>query len=502
MSMNKVVLITANQAGPYSNANKMLDIQIAQGMNVDLSKSYIQLECEIELGPDSLGTVDGVEFVHNLCVKSVANDDYTPCNSEIFRNLWIRSAKKGNLVYTPECGVLSKNLWEMTKSSSAKIATPDSLFQVRTFDSKMLMSPFTELHKTGTIPSRYRHAFLNIPVSDLVKGGLENAVISTDALGAVTVHLELDNLNNFEVVKEPLAKTIDNDCEDVPTAGGNTLTLSYFYDSLELVPFFVGEKVKISATTTADPPVAILEDAVITGITYNQATGLVTITTTYTFPALTGSLVYEDVKIEESVEDDEDYGTFKILTAQMAVSLVQGVVDIPSQLDYATFTTFQESVDLQHFNRVIEVEPECVSLFIMFQDPSSTATTANKLSNNVNVKSYRLRIDNQDVYDRDILVNYQSNNLYTHDPAYHELLNRLFMNSGLPLKNFNCVALARNELLLPDVFNQAGNQILILGCPTPLTQKQKQVQINIECADGQQVKNLVMYKLCLRSLKL
>jgi hypothetical protein len=46
------------------------------------------------------------------------------------------------------------------------------------------------------------------------------------------------------------------------------------------------------------------------------------------------------------------------------------------------------------------------------------------------------------------------------------------------------------------------NQILILGCPTPLTQKQKQVQINIECADGEQVKNLVMYKLCLRSLKL
>jgi hypothetical protein len=366
----------------------------------------------------------------------------------------------------------------------------------------MLMSAFTELHKTGTIPSRYRHAFLNIPVSDLVKGGLENAVISTDALGAVTFHFELDNLNNFEVVKQSLAKTIDSDCEDIPTAGGNVLTLSYNYDSLELVPYYVGEKVIISADTTADPPVAIFSTAVITGITYNQADGEVKITTTYTFPDLTGSLVYENVKIEESVEEDENYGTFKILTAQMIASLVQGPVSIPSQLDYATFTTFQESVDLQYYNRLIEIEPECVSLFIMFQNPESTATNANKLSNNINVRSYRLRIDNQDTFDRDILLNYESNNLYTHDPAYYELLNRLFMNSSLPLKNFNCVALARNELLLPNVFNQAGNQILILGCPTPLTQKQKQVQINIECADGQQVKNLIMYKLCLRSLKL
>ena len=500
--MNKTVLINSNQAGSFSNANKMIDIQIPQGMNVDLSKSYVQLECEIELGADSLGSVDGVEFVHNLCVKSVAFDDYNPCNSELFRNLWIRSAKKGNLVYTPEVGVLSKNLFEMTKTSSAKIATPDSLFQVRTFDSKMLMSPFTELHKTGTIPSRYRHAFLNIPISDLVKGGLESQVISTDTLGAVTFHFELNNLNNFEVVKQLLTKDIDGECNNMPTGGGSTITLKYKYDSLELVPFFVGEKVIISATSN-DPAVpSIAHTSVITGITYNQASEVVQITTTYTFPSLTGSYFYSDVFIEESTEEDQDYGTFKILTAQLATSLVQGSVDIPNQLNYATFTTFQESVDLQHYNRVIEVEPECVSLFIMFQNPSTTFTDANKLSNNVNVKSYRLRIDNQDVYDRDILVNNQSNNLYTHDPAYHELLNRLFMNSGLPVKNFNCVALARNELLLPNVFTVPENQILILGCPTPLTDKQKQVQINIECEDSTLVHNLIMYKLCLRSLKL
>lgn len=499
--MNKVILIPANQAGPYSNANKMVDIQVPSGMVVDMDKTYIQVETEIELGVDSMGEVNGLPFVHNLCVKSVVSDDYTPCNSELFRNVWLRSAKFGNIEYTPEIGVLSKNLWEMSKSSSEKIATPNSLFQVKTFDSKKLMSPFTELHKTGAIPSRYRRAFLNIPVSDLLKG-VGKEVLSTDSLGATTLHLELDNLNNFEVVKEPLAFPVDNDCDDVPVAGGNTVTLKKKYPYLEMVPYYVGEKVAITATTNEPTPVGIDVEAVITEISYNQATGAVVITTSYSFLALTASYVYEGVSIAESVEEDEDYGSFKILTASLAVSLVQGPVSLPSQLNYFTFTTFQESVDLQYYNRVIEVEPECVSLFIMFQDPTTTATNANKLSNNVDVKSYRIRIDNQDVYDRNINTNYQSNSLYTHDPAYHEMLNRLFLNSGISLKNFNGVALARNSDTLPGVFTVADNQILILGCPTPMTERQKQVQINIECSSGNKVKNLVMYKLCMRSLKL
>jgi hypothetical protein len=505
--MNKTILISSNQAGPFSNANKMIDIQIPQGMLVDMSKSFLQLECEIELGPDAVGEVDGVSYIHNLGVRNIAYDDYISCNVELFKNVWLRSAKKGNLVYTPEIGVLGKNLFEMTKSSSAKIATPNSLYQLKTFESKMLMSPFVEMHKTGSISSRYRHCFLNTPLSEIIPAGLANEILSTDDLGALTLHLELDDLNRFEVKKLGLTQDVDGGCENVPTAGGNVLTLKLKYDSLTRVPFFVGEKVKITATTTADPPVIITpQDAVITEISYNQATGLVNITTNYTFPALTGVIVYGTVVIAESVEGPSpapDYGSFKILLAQLGASLVQGPAPMVNQLNYMTFTTFQESVDLQSYSRIVEIEPECVSLFIMFQDPGTSASTrANKLSNNVNVKSYRIRIDNEDVYDRDILVNYTSNNAYTHDPAYHELLNRLFLNSGLPLKNFNCVALARDAGTLNQYYDEAGNQILILGCPTPMTPRQKQVQININCTDGQQVKNLIMYKLCVRSLKM
>lgn len=500
--MNKTVLISANQAGPFSNANKMIDIQIPQGMLVDMSNSFLQLECEIELGPDAVGEVSGVSYVHNLGVRNIAYDDYISCNVELFRNVWLRSAKKGNLAYTPEIGVLGKNLFEMTKSSSAKMATPDSLYQLKTFESKMLMSPFIEMKKTGNISSRYRHCFLNTPLSEIIPGGLASEILSTDDLGALTLHLELDDLNRFEVKKLGLTQSIDGSCENVPTAGGAVLTLKLKYDSLTRMPFFVGEKVKIGAVTTQETPVTINQDAVITAITYNQATGLTTITTTYTFPALTGTFVYGTVVISESVEVSPDYGSFKILLAQLGASLVQGMAPQMNQLDYMTFTTFQESVDLQNYSRIVEVEPECVSLFIMFQNPSTSATDANKLSNNFNVRSYRIRIDNEDVYDRDINLNYESNNEYTHDPAYHELLNRLFLNSGLPLKNFNCVALSRNAGVLNNYYNVAGNQILILGCPTPMTSRQKQIQININCSVGGQVKNLIMYKLCVRSLKM
>jgi hypothetical protein len=501
-------MFQATQSGPFSNSNKMIDLQIPEGYMIDMTQSFVQLEATIDLGSNSVGTTVGdLPFVHNLAVVSNVSDNYIPINAELVRNVWLRSAKKGNLEYVPRCNVLAKNMFEMTKSTNQKVSTVDSLYQIKSYSTQKCMSAFTELHKTGIVPSAYVNPRLNIPISQLLSLGALD-VFDTGKLGATTLHLELDNLSAFKVIKQQLTTAIDGACNDIGPASTSTLTLTATYDSLELVPFFVGEKVLINYTNPGSPapaspvvpPFNVNTNAAITNIVYNETTGVVSITTSYNFVALTGTLKYSAITIAESVEVDASlYGSLQILTAQLGLAIIQDPkVQSPDVIDYTTFTTFEKSVNQQVYSEIVEVEPECVNLLACFQDPAGY----NKLSNNVNVRSYRIRVDNLDVFDRDINVNNVSNSNYTHDMGYYELLNRLFLNASLPLKNMSCVALARNENNLVDKFNKAELQILLLGCPTPLTAGQKQIQLNINAVDGQQIKNLVLFKQIVKSLKL
>ena len=506
----KYVMFQSSQAGPFSNSNKMIDLQIPEGYMIDMTQSFIQLEATIDLGLNSTAISTAGPYIHNLAVVSNVSDDYTPINAELIRNVWLRSAKKGNLEYVPRVNVLAKNMFEMTKTSAQKISTVDSLYQMKSFASGKCMSPFTELHKSGSVPSAYVNARLNIPISQLLSLGALD-VFDTGKFGATTIHLELDNLNAFKVIKQKLTTDVDGRCSDIGPQGTSTLTLTATYDSLELLPFFVGEKVQLNwinpGLPTATPPVPTSDGvaaAAITQIAYNEATGVASITTSYSFPSLTGGLKYTGITIAESVELNADlYGSLQILTAQLGLAVIQDPqVQSPDVIDYTTFTTFEKSVNQQIYSEIVEVEPECVNLLVCFQDPSTISNSYNKLSNNRFIDNYRIRVDNLDVFDRDIFVNRVSNSLYTHDMGYYELLNRLFLNASLPLKNMSCVALARNENDLVSRFNQTELQILLLGCPTPLTVGQKQIQLNINAVNNQQIKNLVLFKQLVKKISL
>ena len=507
----KYVMFQSTQSGPFSNSNKMIDLQIPEGYMIDMTQSFIQLEASIDLGLNSTGTGSDFPHVENLAVVSNVSDDYIPINAELIRNIWLRSSKKGNLEYIPRCNVLAKNMFEMTKTSTQKISTIDSLYQMKSFASGKCMSPFTELHKSGSVPSAYVNARLNIPISQLLSLGALD-VFDTGKFGATTIHLELDNLNAFKVIKQQLTTDVDGGCSDIGPMGTSTLTLTVTYDSLELLPFFVGERVQLNWINPGSPapanPVVPPSDgaavAVITQIAYSEATGVASITTTYSFPSLTGALKYTGVRIAEfNYADPNLFGSLQILTAQLGLAVIQDPqVQSPDVIDYTTFSTFEKSVNQQIYSEIVEIEPECVNLLVCFQDPTVVSKSYNKLSNNVSIDNYRIRVDNLDVFDRDIFLNRVSNSLYTHDMGYYELLNRLFLNASLPLKNMSCVALARNENNLVNRFSQPELQILLLGCPTPLTVGQKQIQLNINAFNNQQIKNLVLFKQLAKKLTL
>jgi hypothetical protein len=147
-------------------------------------------------------------------------------------------------------------------------------------------------------------------------------------------------------------------------------------------------------------------------------------------------------------------------------------------------------------NKIFEIEPNCVNVVMMFNN-----STSNLISNNTKVTSYRMRIDNVDVYDRDILVNKETAlEKHIHDALHYDAVNRTFMNMGKPLKNLNLVNMAQTQQNFNSRFNQDALQIMLLAAPTPLTANTKKLQINVEASAS--FDNVILYKQIAKSIKL
>jgi hypothetical protein len=179
-------------------------------------------------------------------------------------------------------------------------------------------------------------------------------------------------------------------------------------------------------------------------------------------------------------------------------------------LEYMTYSVEQYSNNANSLEKIFEVEGNAVNAFLMFNN-----NTSNLISTNHKVKDYRMRIDNSDVYDRNINVNYNSavaSNVLCHDPLHYDSINRTFLNSALPLKSLLGVSMLRNEadnaVTLADRFKGGADATkelsqLILCTPLPLTAGMKKLQFSVatkESAD--KVENVILFKQIIRSVRL
>ena len=143
------------------------------------------------------------------------------------------------------------------------------------------------------------------------------------------------------------------------------------------------------------------------------------------------------------------------------------------------------------------------------------ANDSNPLSSNIHLESYRMRIDNIDVYDRDILTNYVTGATtfdrkghLTHDSLHYDSINRTFLNASLPLRNLTFMAMIRNQVKYNNVMRFTDdttigdglNKIMIVASPTPITNETKKVQYNLTNKTGHNLGGVILYKQVLRSV--
>lgn len=495
--LNKYSLLNSVQAGSFTNQNRHIDFTIPEGAVYDMSQCFIQLVTRC---------ITTTSQVHNMCLRNTTTT-LTPKNVDLIRNCWLSGTKVGRLEDITRVNVLQSNLLEMTKSTSEKMSLVDSIYQVRDFQEGMLLSPWIEMHKEGTVPSSYRDAYLRIPLNQLFSLG--NSIIDTGKTGALTVHVELENLSylEFAEVKMFHSPTLLNEGKFATvTAVTSNIETLINYDSVEGSPYFVGQKFTITwAGGPVSPPV---DPVIIEAIVYNPITKKITLQISYSFTYPTAGQ-YTGVTLTE-VSAGSGFATLSVANANLGVAEVAGGKMDGDVLEYMTYSVEQYSNNANSLEKIFEVEGNAVNAFLMFNN-----NTSNLISTNHKVKDYRMRIDNSDVYDRNINVNYNSavaSNVLCHDPLHYDSINRTFLNSALPLKSLLGVSMLRNEadnaVTLADRFKGGADATkelsqLILCTPLPLTAGMKKLQFSVATKEStDKVENVILFKQIIKSVKL
>jgi hypothetical protein len=487
--------LNSKQAGPFTTpANRMIDIEVPQGMVCSLADSFIQLVLRL----DTTSTV-----VNNLCLVS-QTAELIPMNLDLIRNCSLFGAKVGKLEDIRRVNTLKHNLNTLMKSSEEKLSLVDSLYQTVDYYSNQVYSLFVDYNKEGNQASIYRDVSIRIPMKDLFELGSQ--VIDTGKTGALTIHLELESLSYLTFAQVKLFNNADQGLVNAiaPGADLSTLTTTTKYSNLELSPFFVGQQVNIAGTAdpVQTPPPVLSAVRTITSITRNQDLTLqLTIS-----PALpdnvAGNFTYRNLTLSEA--DATGTNSLVVATCELGMAEMVGQTIKENELQYLTWTSEEySSGGQQQMNKIFEVEPEAVNAFLMFDSNNS-----NFISNNIGVTSYRMRIDNNDVYNRDILVNKDNViEFRIHDALHYDSISRTFQNAGYPLKDMAFLGLKR-DVAIGDAgykqrFSAGDQQIMLLCAPMPLTSMSKKLQFNIVANKGvgDKVDNVILYKQVVRSIK-
>ena len=142
-------------------------------------------------------------------------------------------------------------------------------------------------------------------------------------------------------------------------------------------------------------------------------------------PQVPTTKTYSAVTITPSVT--QTAGTMVVESAELVLRKLNKNVKAPSELNYLTWSTEQFTANNEKdFQRMFQLEPEAVNVFATFPDHDL-------FSRNGDLKSFRLRLDGEDLVDRDISVGEEK----ARDPLYYDRLSMTMLNSMIPLNSLS-----------------------------------------------------------------
>lgn len=470
---SRFVKINSRQGGPFTVRQNLVDFDIPADGVYNLKNSFVNLIFNVDIVEETPGADDTSEVgIYNAYVFYYGTNTTEVSNSVLVKNCMLNTRKNGIIENVRRNDVLKETLEYFTKSEEQDDSEQYYQNKTELNNNAVVVGQMAELHGYGNIKSVQRPFPVRIDMSTLFELG-NVQMFPTDKTGIVRVHLEL-NLDNLQLV-EATELSIE-DFENIEAGDPKNIIVADkdIYNPLNN-EFYVGQKLEVvydlSGTSTT-------KKRVITSIDFNEDG----------FLRLTLDSQLEDASTELTDIQVSKVGfesaTVSVVNAEIVLEKVMNATNVPSVINYRTFTTEEAVYSGSSLKRIFEVEPEAVNLLVVALDQSSNVPVPLNFADS----GYRIAVDNQLTTNRDVLP-------FT--TLYKDRLIMTFLNMGKVLRNLLNVV---KKVDKPTINNPNDlEQAFMIAQPLPETQKIKLVQVETNNSTSQNL-NLYLFKQVKRTI--
>lgn len=498
--MNSITKINSIQGGVLTSTQNLVDFQIPEGMKLDMSKSYININTEINSG-DPAGKI----HLLNL-VKNGMGNNYNHGNAPaitLVKNASLNFDNVGMVEDIRDVNILKCNSRNYEMDVDQLRSEDFKGLNGRKDECGLFGSPYVDFIKEGDTASKYKQHDIRIPLSEIF--GLGESVVDTGRVGSGNLHLELD-LNNLALYErqgsdagagvgywtdtdirsqvDPAnlssngsvgtrsnATTGEVSVADATNAGGALLTMTRLYDSLEESPFFNGMEVSVSGTNMTDA------DFTVVNISYTPATKKIQLTLDAIITLTNNANPATGVSL--TGKNSAGGGSVSFNSAQLVAYEDTSGTPAPDKIEYKTFTSeVDSSSPMTSYSRLYFVEPECSNVLIM------TPLAGSSILSDLDVVNYRIRVNGVETTNRPVPAQH---------PLHYDRISRVLLNQDKTLKN------VQERVFDVNAFGIAGSHLsAMIGETVPLTNSQKQFEVEINSTAG--LTKIYLYKEVQREL--
>ena len=523
--MDKVIRISSQQgfAAQWNNAGSpstlnLVDFEIPAGMIIDMTKSYVAFNTEIQPevaagtpgdnGSNAFATDDPINAMISLNNLKGDGQMYEAPNSALIRNARI-SCDKGQIESMRRIDTLNCSLFNIEHDSEERkddmnaFVAPKSVRGIGNQTSLFLDWVNTNTDAAGNAlvgaDSRQLARDVKVPLKS-VFGIAEGAdAFDTSKFGTTRIHME----TNWKTVKAVQLGGLEatsadflagatkwgsaDDIAGVPATGQpgaalTAFTLTYpFTDFNQHLPFFVGQKILTACTSTHGAGSNISNPAVIATMQYDATTSKINVTTVGAWFTNThaGAVDLSDILIKA----DNSYVPSITVNRAELVLFTRPEMDTPDEYQYVTYTTEEDNGNgITSFARGYTMEGEAEQMIVCL-------APANQILPTTIYESYRYAVNNEDqTGNRSISVG---------SPLQYDRLTRAMDNQYTDWRNaqlrFSQLTPAIAQTAMYDAPNSTIPETL------PLSGRPKYVDLQVECAAG--VQDIRIYKQMVRTIR-
>jgi len=496
--MDQIIKIPSNQGSFDTSGNKnLVDITLPAGLGVvNLEKSFVNVNFEVNQKYDNDGeaVLPGLVTVNTKAALTGVGD-----SSCLVRNCSAISANKGKIEDVRRADCIRYNLSLYEKGEADR---KDNINKVNGVNPEALFKDFNygALVKEGNFKSTQKAHDVRIPLKS-VFGFCKTENYDTDAHGATRFHFEMNfdkcatsefyandakyNLG-YDLGAAPTAYEKMDDQGAVPATGIATVTTVNEYADLQYSPWFVGQLVKVTSTIAAGAP-ATIQNARITQVAKADDSDKLILSFNKVVSAAAAG-AYSAIKVEPQGDPETKELTINNVEAVFHINGEPDMEEAKSPMVYSVMHAQEDSYPAANSANLNYLIPEnCKNVYVVF---NSTI-----LSQNAELKDYRLTIDNKEIVNRAVDVE---------SPLHYELVSQTFANNNKVVGSIKEViqGLNNSKSQASTGRAQGGNEkYIVIMAPIPFKPVPQRLGVELNAEAGEVLTGShIVFSECIKKL--